>query len=500
MLYVFIESFVETHKIEDDILVYKIKGTFAHRDISAEYKEDNKYQGLEVLEENIYLDITSPTFTDIHLRYQADKDSLSSSAAFPAIGTVAMDLKDDNNTLKWNVYYHPQSSPDKTLNMFKSELRYEEPDEKVQIKVNWEEEAASELLNSLKDHVPKATGALYDYVNRCHREHTGLDLREASLKLRRSLQNSAEEAYERAVRQIDEVDMALQRAARNTAGTYQQWKDKAQSLYQDLLVQEGQVDFQKLQNKVFDSLIRLIEEYKVIVKHLMDSFIHYMKYTRFQLPGIADLLEKSAFISDLKIEFPFDPSSHKLIDVIWEYEEQLKFLSQQIQEALNDLQSINTTEKLSDLQKFLESIFESIEEEITHLKEKNLTYIINNIQYEINTIFRDYIPFVFEFLKESLYLNFGKFNELVQNKFQEASQELQQIQEFMKTLHKEYIDPSVVSWTVKYYELKEKIINLIKSLVDVLKDFNSKYTVEGRGQGSPLLNSLGGQVTASGES
>lgn len=35
----------------------------------------------------------------------------------------------------------------------------------------------------------------------------------------------------------------------------------------------------------------------------------------------------------------------------------------------------------------------------------------------------------------------------------------------------------MASWTVKYYELKEKIINLIKSLVDVLKDFNSKYTV-----------------------
>lgn len=30
--------------------------------------------------------------------------------------------------------------------------------------------------------------------------------------------------------------------------------------------------------------------------------------------------------------------------------------------------------------------------------------------------------------------------------------------------------PGVVSWTVKYYELEEKIINLIKNLVHVLKD------------------------------
>lgn len=37
---------VGTHKIEDGTLVSKAKGTFAHRDISAEYKEDGKYQGL----------------------------------------------------------------------------------------------------------------------------------------------------------------------------------------------------------------------------------------------------------------------------------------------------------------------------------------------------------------------------------------------------------------------------------------------------------------------
>lgn len=35
----------------------------------------------------------------------------------------------------------------------------------------------------------------------------------------------------------------------------------------------------------------------------------------------------------------------------------------------------------------------------------------------------------------------------------------------------------MVSWTLRYYELEEEIISLIKNLVDVLKDFHSKYTV-----------------------
>lgn len=35
-----------THRIEDDMLASKTKGTFAHHDFSAEYEEDGKYKGL----------------------------------------------------------------------------------------------------------------------------------------------------------------------------------------------------------------------------------------------------------------------------------------------------------------------------------------------------------------------------------------------------------------------------------------------------------------------
>lgn len=34
-----------TYKIEDGMFVYDGKGTFTHRDISVEYKEDAKLQG-----------------------------------------------------------------------------------------------------------------------------------------------------------------------------------------------------------------------------------------------------------------------------------------------------------------------------------------------------------------------------------------------------------------------------------------------------------------------
>ncbi|XP_035883588.1 apolipoprotein B-100 isoform X2 [Phyllostomus discolor] len=517
---------VGTHEIEGGTLVSKTNGTFAHRDVSAAYKEDGKYQGFLDWKGEARLDVTSPTFTDAHLRYHSDGD-VHYSAAFPAIGTVAMDSEHDNSTLKYNLYYRPQTSPDKKLSIFKIELIFPESHETLEVKVNWEEEAVSELLTSLKDNVPKATEALYDGVNRYHKECTGLDLRDASLGLRRSLQSTAEQTYHEAVSLIDEVDQTLElrRVARDATRTYQLWNDKAQNLYQELLDQEGQVDLQRLQNTVLDNLIGVTREYKIMVRRLTGSFIDYLKFAIFRLPGgartytvdelctmvmkevgrvlsqvhskihsgleilfsyLQDLMEKSELIKDLEIKFPFDSKSHKLTDVTLEYGKLLKSFSQQIQKVFNDLQSNNTTQMLGDLQRYLQNVFQDIEGAMNCFKGKKLT----NLIHDISTTFNSYIQYIFKFLKENLNLDLGKLNELIQNKLQEASQELEQIHQYIKALHKEYFDSKVGSWAMKYYELEDKIINLIKKLVDILKDFHSKYAVNATSFASQLSSEV----------
>ncbi|XP_001097500.4 apolipoprotein B-100 [Macaca mulatta] len=506
---------VGTHRIEDGMLASKTKGTFAHHDFSAEYEEDGKYKGLREWERKVHLDIKSPAFTDLHLRYQKDKKGISTSAASPAIGTMGMDV----DFSKWNIYYSPQSSPDKKLTIFKTELRFRESDEEIQIKVNWEEEAASGLLTSLKDNVPKATGALYDYVNKYHWEHTGLTLREASSKLRRNLQNNAEWVYQGAIRQIDDIDLRFQKAASGTTGTYQKWKDKAQNLYQELLTQEGQTSFQGLKDKVFDGLVRVTQEFHTKVKHLIDSLIDFLNFPRFQFPGkpgtytgeelctmfireVGMVLSQVclkvhngseilfSYFQDLVITLPFELRRHKLIDVISMCREWLKVLSEEAQEVFKDIQSLKTTEVLRNLQDILQFIFQLIEGNIKELKEMKFTHLINYIQDGINTIFNDYIPYVFKLLKENLCLNLHKFNEFIQNELQGASQELQQIHQYIMALREEYFDPSVVGWTVKYYELEEKIVRLIKNLLVALKDFHSEYIVSA----SDFTSQLSSQV------
>ncbi|KAM6180366.1 apolipoprotein B-100 [Erethizon dorsatum] len=513
---------VGTHKIEDGMLSCKTEGTFAHRDLSAEYKEDGKYKGLEDWEGDMSLDIMSPAFTELHLRYREDENSMSSSAASPAIGTVGLDLgTGGDHSFRWDFYFLPQSSPDKKLNIFKTEWRYQVSEDKFQMKFNWEEEAASRLLGSLKDNAPKATGAFYDYVDQYHQEYTGLNLKDASAKLRRSLQDSAEGVYQRAVRQLDEMEVGLQTAASSTTGAYQEWKEKAQDLYQELLAEEGQDNFQRLKDKLFDSLMQVTQESHMAVKRLIDSFIDFLQLTRIQLLGgaqtytrdelctmvmreigkvlsqvysnihnrlekllsyVQDLVEKSELIKDLQIEFPFYSGCYKLTEVILNYRKLLESFSQEVQKAFIDLQSTKFSEKLRDLQSLLQRVFQEIEAEIKSFKETRFIHLINTI----NTIFNTYIPFAFGVLKESLCLHLTKLNEFVQLNLQIASQGLQQIHQYIKALREEYFDPSVIGWTVKYYELEEKIVDLIMNLVVSLKDFHSIYTVHAASFASQL--------------
>nr|XP_003473207.1 apolipoprotein B-100 [Cavia porcellus] len=500
---------VGTYKIDDAMLSYKIKGTLDHSDLSAEYEEDGKYKGLEDWEGEASLDFRSPAFTELHLRYQEDRNSMSSSAASPAIGTVGLDLETEGDrSFKCNLYFQPQSSSDKKLTILKMDWKYQESGDKTQMRFNWEEEAASRLLSSLKDNVPKATGALYDYADKYHQEYTGLNLKDASAKLKRSVRESAEGAFRTARRQLEELEAEVQTAASSTTGAYQEWKKNAQDLYQDLLAEEGQNNSQRLKDEVFDSLIQVTHKYHKAAKHLIHSFIDFLKLTRIQLPGMngtytrdelctivmreigkilsqvysnlqnglekllsytQDLVEKSEVIRDLQIELPYDAGRYKLTEVILNCRKLLEYLSQEVQKALIDLQSIKFSEKLSDLQSFLQIVFQEIEAEIKSLKETRLSHLTNTVREVINT----YIPFTYGVLKEGLSLH---INELVEFYLQTTSQGLLQIHHYVKALREEYFDPSIIGWTVKYYELEEKIVDLIKHLAASLKDLHSMYT------------------------
>ncbi|KAM6123152.1 LOW QUALITY PROTEIN: apolipoprotein B-100 [Pterocles gutturalis] len=494
---------VSNYKYEEGMFVMKTTGSFSHRDMSANYKEDLTVSGIRVLDNTASLDILSPTFTDVHVRYQGTDRRLSSSVSSPSAGTLGYLIEMDNDVLTGKVYYRTRSAPQKDIDILKSEISFKKPD-LIQMKFNWKEDAAKDLLLGLKDKVPKMTNAVYRYVNRYHKEHMGLEISAATLKMKNLMQNNADKAYTFAVKQIDQIDSKLRTAANEASGKYQKMKVKAKQLYEEAADQAVEIDYQRIKAKLLDATIDIIQEYHKRIKHLIDSAIEFLKTTRFQVPGLSEkytgeeiylmATEKVAKSADLflsKLQEYFDaliaainelevrvPASETILrgrNVLDQIKEMLKHLQEKIRQTFSTLQEADFAGRLKQLKQIVQQVFQKVEEMVRSLQSKNF----EDIKVQMQQLYKDAAVSDYaqklRSLAEDVKKYISQFKDFSQKTFQDLSEKLHQLLLYVKALREEYFDPTTLGWSVKYYEVEDKVLGWLKSLIDTLVDWHNTY-------------------------
>ncbi|XP_038607568.1 apolipoprotein B-100 isoform X1 [Tachyglossus aculeatus] len=498
---------VTTYRTEGDNLKGEETGTFSHRDFSAEYKMDFTLRGICDLHQNLVLGIMSPTFTNVYLNYTEDDDSVTISIASPPIGTLGGGLQTSGDITTGNLYFRPWSTPEREVNITEMVIFLEDSGVS-QDKISWNEDAAEEVLNTLKRSVPKMTTAVYNWVDKYHQEHTGMDLRMASSRLKRSMQDSADRAYAEARKHIAEATSDLRGAAEEAAGTYRLLKDKVEDVYQDM---STQVDYQELKNKVLDTTVNVLKEYHKKIKHLIVSVVEFLRVTKFQLPGqsekytaeelytmstkevrealvwgiskfqhILDIVViyledlDTSILKDIKIKIPGFSRSIQGEEIIEPLKTLTRYFMKEIQWAPNYLQNVKFSEVAENLQHSVQKVFVGMEEAIESLKAKSFDDIKTEFHEMFSPIFNVLLPNAFQVFKEKINEYLAVLNTFVQHTLQEVSKEMQQLHQYMKDLREEYFDPSVVGWAVKYYEIEDKAVILFKNLLVTLKAFSSR--------------------------
>ncbi|XP_063186625.1 apolipoprotein B-100 [Chroicocephalus ridibundus] len=494
---------VSNYKYEEGIFVMKTTGSFSHRDMSANYKEDLTVSGIRVMDNTASLDIISPTFTDVHMRYQETDSSLSGSVSSPSAGTLGYVIEMDTDVLTAKVYYRTRSAPQKDIEILKSEISLKKPD-LIQMKLNWKEDAAKDLLLGLKEKVPKMTNAAYRYVNRYHKEHMGLEISAAALKMKNIMQYNADKAYTLAVKQIDQIDAQLRTAANEASGKYQEMKVKAKQLYQEAADQAEQFDYQRIKAKLLDATIDIIEEYHKRIKHLIDSAIEFLKTTKFQVPGLSEkytgeeiylkTTEKVAKYADLclsKLQEYFDaliaainelevrvPASETILrgrNVLDQIREMLKHLQEKIRQTFATLQEADFAGRLKQLKQVVQQVFQKVEEMVRSLQSKNF----EDIKVQAQQLYKDAMASDYaqklRSLAEDVKKYVSHFKNLSQKTFQDLSEKLQQLLLYVKALREEYFDPTTLGWSVKYYEVEDKVLQWLKNLIDTLVVWQKNY-------------------------
>ncbi|XP_073530150.1 apolipoprotein B-100 isoform X2 [Phyllobates terribilis] len=478
------------------------QGSLAHVDLSAIWREEISFNGLSLPRHNLQVDITSPTFSNAQIRCQHDENRISSFVSSPSTGTLGLLLEKDYKTISVKVYSRSAASPEEELLILKNEISLINPD-KIQNKLNWREDAAQDVMNGLKERMPKMSDAIYNCVNKYHVEHLGMDIKEAGLKMKEGLQTKVSSAYNSASNHIDNLEYRLRSAARGASGKYAEAVSKAQQWYQD------PADMSFLLNDVeplYEKTVIAIRRYQSTMKEVIDAAITFLKNTRFQLPGqnqkytgeeqfnmavkwalntLEQFIQKIQklfdniiqSINDVSFTIPGTNFKIESRQVILAVKDFLKELQQMTRKIFSDLQSINLEKNLQQLKGLVQEISQKSEKLIEALKSRNY----RDMQLQAQQMYNDainsqYVQYLSD-LANGIRKSTNQLLKVYQNMYEELLDKLKQLLVYAKALREEYLDPNIVGWSVKYYEIEEKVIQLFKLLIDSLKELPSKYGI-----------------------
>ncbi|XP_015745395.1 apolipoprotein B-100 [Python bivittatus] len=489
---------VATYKYEDNRFTLDTQYDLAHPELSAKYKGVFIAEIDRIVSDTVSLNITSPTFTDVQMHYQGNGSRVSTLISSSSAGTLGFLISLDASILNSKIFYQTQSNLQNEVDILKSEISFKNP-ELIQVKTNWNEDAVIELLKVLKEKMPEMADALYYTANKYHREHTGMEISSATSKLKDILRNNIDRTYMNTLNSISELEEQLHEVTNQVTGKYEQIRKESKKLYHTAADQSSKMEYDRIRAQFFDTIMEVIVEYHKQVKHLIDSAIEFLKVTKLQVPGlpgkhtgeelyvmVTEKVAKAvdqyitrvqeyfdsliAFVSEAEIKIPASSEIIKGSDILAEIKKFLTHVQKKVSQIFVGLQEIDFAQHLRDLKEGIQQVFQKTEELIRNLQDQNYEYLKD----QTKQLFLKFLQALKSLAGDIKYLS-PRIENIIQNTFSSIYEKLEDVLQSIKDLRKEYVDPSVAGWSLKYYELEEKLINWLKNLFNAILEWHTRW-------------------------
>lgn len=338
--------------------------------------------------------------------------------------------------------------------------------------------------------------AVYQCVNKYHNEHMGMDISTAALKVKEHLRNTVDKAYRETVENINELENQLHEATNQVTGKYERMRLKAKQMYREAADQAGQIDYEQIRTELFDAAMGIIKEYHQRLKRLIDSATEFLKITKFQVPGLNEKytgeelyvlatgqLAKAvhfciskvqerfddliAFVNEIEVKIPASSEIIKGSNVLNEIKELLNHIQHKVGLIFAGLQEIDFEVKLKELKELLQQVFQKAEELIRNLQSQNY----ENIKAQANKTFVKILEQLNSLADDIKYL-LPRFENIIRGTLQDAYAKIEEFLLYMNDLRKEYFDPSIVGWSVQYYEIEQKVVAWLKNFISAVVDWH----------------------------
>jgi len=279
------------------------------------------------------VDITSPTFTDVNIRYTARKDGISASISTPTTGIIGLQLQGRiPSQLNAKLFSRYASAPEDDVDILIIKAAVHEA-ERMTLKVAYNMDAPADMLLGLKERIPVITASLNDLAEKYNLLGQVSTLKTALISL-------IDEAYVAANNQAEGLSQ-LSILFRNTVVQYH----KIVQVFVDNVVQIlRETQFKLPGSEELTTLPEVLKKLTTAVAAYLDQAIQMiMTNVEIAYTAVIDM------IADVQVTMPIGTavSGAEII-------KQVKTILAQVVDAWKELESLDQIlEKLAELQKVM---------------------------------------------------------------------------------------------------------------------------------------------------
>ncbi|XP_007238433.3 apolipoprotein Bb, tandem duplicate 1 [Astyanax mexicanus] len=151
-----LDSYIST-TMEDGALSATAKAFLEHNDFTVDF---NNVISLSGPKHTLSMDITSPTFTDVNLRYTAQRDRVITSVSTPAAGTLGFELDGQTpSEMSTRLYSRSTSAPESDI----LTIRMAATGEKLQFLATYNLDAPTAMVMGLKERLSSITSTISNF-------------------------------------------------------------------------------------------------------------------------------------------------------------------------------------------------------------------------------------------------------------------------------------------------------------------------------------------------
>ncbi|KAM7367783.1 hypothetical protein PAMP_014060 [Pampus punctatissimus] len=412
---VFLEYDMDAN-FENEVLKMNSKVVLTHADLTMDVNHIIT-EALSVFRHTLNVDITSPTFTDVNLRYAARRDSISASVSTPSTGFLGLQFNGRMpSQMSARVYGRYPSTPEVDVDILVVRSSSRDAD-KMNLQFVYNMEAPKVMLSELKTRLPFIMSTFTAFADK-------YQITRNMEELKHSVVNRMSEAFNAAIYydvQMSELSVFFRNTIVQYQKTVQVFLDAAIKVLREtqfkLPGSEEMTTLPEVLKKLTSSIATMLDKILHIIYENMEvyynSFVEKISSMKFRMP-VGDAVTGGQFLHQVKTAFK------NIFDELVDFVKNMESLDTMLVKMGDTLKAVvKKSEEFVDSIKsdYLDAVFINI-----NVFYRKLVTVIKNVVDEISGLNMEQFNNVYDYIMDMFIYVVDQFSNTVYGFLQQASE------------------------------------------------------------------------------